>query len=84
MFLINLQLSVREACGGLWPFARAVGGRAGAWERLPRVLEAAKAARCGRTSIFLLGRAQPCRLCRKRQGRKWQVKSKDRYLIFAL
>lgn len=82
MFLINLQLSVREACGGLWPFARAIGGRA--WERLPLVLEAAKTAGYGRTSIFLLGRAQPCRLCRKRLGRKWQVKSKDRYLIFAL
>ena len=60
MFLINLQLSVREACGGLGPLARAVGGRAwGAWERLPLVLEAAKTAGYGRTSFFYLDGRSP-------------------------
>ena len=54
-------------CGSPRPFARAVGGCAGAvrWERLPRVLEAVKTAGCGRTDILLSGRPQPCRLCRK-------------------
>jgi len=54
-------------CGSPSPFARAVGGCAGAVrrERLPRVLEAEKTVGCRQTSIFLLGWLQPHRLCRK-------------------
>ena len=41
-------------CGSPRPFARAVGGCAGAvrWERLPRVLEAEKTVGCRQTSFF--------------------------------
>ena len=62
-----MRQPVGRMCEGPRTFARAVGGCAGAvrLERLTLVLEAEKAVGCGRTSIFLLGRSQPCRLCRK-------------------
>ena len=63
-----LRQPVGRMCGGPRPFARAVGGCAGAvrWERLPRDFGAGRAAGWRRASIFLLARRQPCRSRRRR------------------
>ena len=59
-------------CGSPRPFARVVGGCAGAVRevRLTRPSEPVRAAGWRRASIFLLARRQPCRSRRRRLGEK--------------